>query len=358
MAQVCNAMANLGHEVTFVKPTVWTPIVKTAFEYYSVAESFHIVTLKHWDALRSKLLPERIGFPLSMLLYQKKLKAFFKTYAADLIYVRSPLLLTTLIRTNVPVILELHSLPGRFRNRFVENCNRCKKVVCLTSPMRDELVSWGVNSDRVVVEGDAVDLRLFEEEVNKDHMRSKLGLPKGTAVIGYAGRLKTMGKEKGVRTLLEALSQLQNVHGLIIGGPEEEVDSYKALSKELGLQESNITFTGHLPHRQVPRALQACDILAMPFPDEPHYRNNMSPMKMFEYMASNRATVVSNLPSVRDVLDEDHAYFCTPGDSGSLAKAFTEIMSDADEANRRAANAFEKVKQHTWEKRMRRILDF
>ena len=37
-----------------------------------------------------------------------------------------------------------------------------------------------------------------------------------------------------------------------------------------------------------------------------------SPMKMFEYMAAGRAIVTSDLPVIREVLNEKNAVFCEP----------------------------------------------
>jgi hypothetical protein len=39
----------------------------------------------------------------------------------------------------------------------------------------------------------------------------------------------------------------------------------------------------------------------------------INPMKMFEYMASRRAIVSADLPSIREVLNEGNAVFCEAG---------------------------------------------
>ncbi len=116
-------------------------------------------------------------------------------------------------------------------------------------------------------------------------------------------------------------------------------------------------FTGEIPSSRVPAALAACDILVMPFPDFPHYRLHMSPLKMFEYMASERPVIASDLPTIRDVLSEETAFFCRPGDAHSLASQILFIAGHVDESERRASLAFTLVStRHTWEHRMQRIL--
>jgi glycosyltransferase involved in cell wall biosynthesis len=178
-------------------------------------------------------------------------------------------------------------------------------------------------------------------------------------VVGYVGRLKTLFMEKGVKHLLEALKELQSEKkfiGLIVGGPAVDVQEYKLMAQKLGLTSDDIHFTGEVPGSTVPAMLSACDILAMPFPDFPHYRFHMSPLKMFEYMAANRPIITSDLPTVRDVLSEETAFFCVPGDSHSLASVLQAIASDRSAASSKAAAARQLIERHTWEERMKRIL--
>ena len=120
--------------------------------------------------------------------------------------------------------------------------------------------------------------------------------------------------------------------------------------------DSFVLFAGEIAPKDVPSSLAACDVLVMPFPDLLHYRQNMSPLKMFEYMASGRPIIASDLPTVRDVLSEKTCIFCTPGDVQSLRDALEWVKANPEEAAARAAKAHELVKRHTWEERMKRIL--
>jgi glycosyltransferase involved in cell wall biosynthesis len=166
--------------------------------------------------------------------------------------------------------------------------------------------------------------------------------------------------EKGVDVLLRALKELQPgkvFSGFIVGGPDGDRLAYEQQADSLGLSGDEVLFTGEISARDVPAALAACDILAMPFPDFPHYRSNMSPLKMFEYMAADRPVVTSDLPTIRDVLSEDSAVFCIPGDAHSLAQVLLWISGHPEEAEGKAHRAKELVSaRYSWEERMRRIL--
>jgi len=359
IAQVCDALIGLGNAVT-VFATIREETINQSFSsYYGVSDK---IKLKHigykthipnWPPLR----------PLRLFLQNRGLMRDYKTELMsdrfDLLYTRSPALLSTLIATGIPVILELHQLPRRGKRRFIRQCGECRMVACLTSAIRDELILWGVPSDRLIVEGDAVDLRRFEHVPSKDDVRTSIHLDTGRMVVGYVGRLKTLFMEKGVKHLLEAMKELQTEKkfmALIVGGPEKDRLEYRQMAERLGLTDDDVRFISEVPAKEVPAMLSACDVLAMPFPDFPHYRRHMSPLKMFEYMAADRPTVTSDLPTVRDVLSEETAFFCVPSDSHSLAQVLQSISADPKDARKRSTQARTLVERYTWEERMKRVL--
>lgn len=360
VAQVCDALAHLGHTVTIFAPFRKNIVDEDYWTYYNADRSVAIRHLGSFDPISSKLLPGVTGLLTLNALLRRAIQKELTKNSFDLLYTRSPALLAPLLDSGIPVILELHQLPRRNKRLFTKQCAQCALVSCLTSPMRDALISWGVSAEKVIVAGDAVDLDRFTHMPSTDAARASLGIHTNRLVVGYVGRLKTLGMEKGVGILLQALKDLSDAHaffGLIVGGPASDRKEYEAMAAKLGLGPTDVMFTGEIPAKDVTNALAACDILAMPFPDVPHYRLHMSPLKMFEYMAAGRPIVTSDLPTVRDVLSHETAVFCEPGDDRSLALALRWIKDHPQEAEERAVRAAELVKQHTWKERMKRILE-
>ena len=360
VAAVCDALVHLGHEVTIFAPFRKNIVAEDYWTYYGADRSVKISHLGSFDPIDAKFLPGVTGLLTLNALLRHSLKKELSLSAFDLLYTRSPALLPALLDSGLPVILELHQLPRRGKRVFVKQCNACRMVSCLTSPMRDTLLAWGVSPKKLMVAGDAVDLTRFEASVSRDVARAKWKLITERQVVGYVGRLKTLGMEKGVKYFLEALKDVHDTHaffGLIVGGPESDRKDYEKMAADLHLGPTDVLFTGEVPGSDVPAALAACDIFVMPFPDLPHYRFNMSPLKMFEYMAAGRPIITSDLPTVRDVLSQETAIFCKPGDAQSLASSLRWIKEHPTEAADRAMRARELVKQHTWVERMKRILD-
>lgn len=360
VAQICRALAGMGHRVTLVVPHIArNPLAVDARTYYGLPDAVAVETLRHFDPWSTRLVPGFLKALAGAWLYGRALRRYARSRPTDLLYLRSPLLLSAALRTGFPVLLELHALPRRGLRRFVRDCNRCARVVSLTSSMRDALKDWGVDPARLLTEGDAVDLRAFVSPPSREEARRAFGLATRRCVVGYVGRLRTLEREKGVRTLLAALALLRSSSaflGFIVGGPEEDRRLYEEEARRLGLTAEDVRFTSQIDAGRVPAALACCDVLVMPFPDIPHYRLFMSPLKMFEYMAAERPVVTTDLPAVRDVLSEETAFFCRPGDAVDLARALSDVRQRSEEAQRRAANARALVARHTWEERMRRIL--
>lgn len=359
IAEVCSAMALLGHEVTLVTPTVHTPIDETPFAYYGVPEIFTWRQLKSFDALHNFLVPQSIAFMLGMWSYRRALRRSLKKYTFDLLYCRSQAVLSVLLHSKMPTMIELHTLPKAVRKDFIKDCNRCLRVVCLTAPMREELIFFGVDPHRMILEGDAVRSDVLADRKALSEEKPKLSR---TRVIGYVGSFVARNTlEKGVNVLLVAISILHkkdmNVQCLIAGGPKSWQKKYEKLAEKLDIS-SIISFMGHVPALKVPILLSQCDILVYPAPasNHPYFLRDTSPLKIFEYMASGKPIVAADLPPIRDILDETCTAFSTPGDAEDLARALEYVIADPVAALKRALTARKRVEEHTWEKRMQRIL--
>lgn len=360
IAQVCDALVTLGHEVTIIAPYRENIVKEDYWTYYGASRKVRLRLIGRFDAIKSRWTPGILGLWTMNWRLRRNIRKQLKEDAPDLLYTRTPALLSAMLKTGIPVVLELHQLPRRGRRAFVKACNRCRRVAALTSAMRDALIGWGVEPKCVIVAGDAVDLKRFQTLPSAAEARAAFSLGTDRLVVGYVGRLKTLGMDKGVAVMLQAfalLKQKKKFFGFIVGGPKADEEEYVKMAAELGLTTKDIAFTGEIPAADVPKSMAACDILAMPFPDFPHYRHHMSPLKMFEYMAAGRPLITSDLPTVRDVLDESTAVFCAPGSAESFAKALQWIADHPKEAEERAKRAKELVKKHTWEERMKRILE-
>ncbi|MDD4287122.1 MAG: glycosyltransferase [Candidatus Peribacteraceae bacterium] len=381
IAQVCAAMVRLGHAVTLVAPDVVGTIAKDPCTYYGLKEAFAVVRLSVFDSLNAWWIPGSFAFFFTMRSYAKALRSFLSSHSTDLLYTRSSALLPALLKTSIPVVLELHTLPRR-TSAFVRHCNACRRVVCLTAPMRDELVRWGADASRVIVEGDGVDPRRFVQMPSSADARREWRLPLDRKIAVYVGSLVTRGTiEKGVRELLEAIAVLNGKGGerkkrkegeeikeikemtergvfcWVIGGPRDQVERYRAIAQKLGLGDADVRFEGPVQNARVASILAAADVCVYPAPalQHPFFLRDTSPLKVFEYLAAGKPTVSADLPPLRGVIDPSLVHFCTPGDAPAFAKAITEAL-DHPKINEEKRAAL--LAHTSWDARMERILQF
>jgi glycosyltransferase involved in cell wall biosynthesis len=136
------------------------------------------------------------------------------------------------------------------------------------------------------------------------------------------------------------------------------VPAYLDAARQRGLDTARLTFRDRIAHAEVPTLLRALDVCVMPFPDTPHYRHDMSPLKMFEYMAAGRAILATDLPSVREVLvDGESALLVPPGDAPALARGMCRLLADADLRERLGVRARAEAARYSWDARARRLLE-
>src|SRR5256885_17252169 len=81
-------------------------------------------------------------------------------------------------------------------------------VVSLTKRGRLEAKACGVPGAKLWVAPDGVDPLVYAALPARDECRLRLGLPLDTPIVGYVGRFEAMGRENGVRHLIDATSHL------------------------------------------------------------------------------------------------------------------------------------------------------
>jgi glycosyltransferase involved in cell wall biosynthesis len=80
-------------------------------------------------------------------------------------------------------------------------------------------------------------------------------------------------------------------------------------------------------------------------------------MKMFEYMAAERAILTSDLPVIREVLNESNAVFCPPDDVDAWKTELEGLLAVEPRRRMFARQARFAVENHTWIARARHVLD-
>ena len=283
----------------------------------------------------------------------------------SVLFSNDPYLLSVLIfwrkvlRFRYKVFSDWHQLFEDWRDNFV--AKNSDYLVSTTKKIKDSIVRVsGINSDKVLVSYGGVDVEIFKHtpELIND-LRKRLGFPLDGTLVGYVGFYKTMGMDKGVGTMIKALTYIQdkNLKMIFVGAiDEKEIEENQTIAESLGVSDRTIFLRAVKAH-EVPAFEQAMDMLVIPYPDKPHFREYGFPMKVYEYMFSKKPIVYSNLPIIDEMLF-DCAISSIPDNPKDLANKIIFLSENPEAGKKLADKAFEKVLSCTWEKRAENIVKF
>jgi glycosyltransferase involved in cell wall biosynthesis len=82
-----------------------------------------------------------------------------------------------------------------------------------------------------------------------------------------------------------------------------------------------------------------------------------SPMKVFEYLATGRAILSSDLPVLREVLSEKNAVLLPAEDTDAWERALRELVEDPERRELLAQQGREDASRYTWTERAKKSLD-
>ena len=235
-----------------------------------------------------------------------------------------------------------------------------RKLVVITNVLKQlvmEHTNGRLKSENILVCPDGIDLERFEQMPDAPTARARLGLPEGALTLGYAGNLY---EGFGTDLLFRLARSLPQFMFVFIGGHEKHIVHWQNEKAQKGIE--NVHFFGFVPNAVLPNYLAACDVLLMPYQRRVTILGKgdtslwMSPMKMFEYMATGRLIISSDLPVLREVLNERNAVLCPPDDLDAWRLAAERAACDPRWRASLGEQARADVEKYSWKRRVEKIL--
>jgi len=350
--KACQAIHELGHEVHLYVPGEAQQATNTDIKvFYGLRSPFSI----EW-------LPSRPGLHRYDLAWQAVHKAAH--IEADLTYVWFIQAGIFSLLRHLPVLYELHGPPeGSFGPTLFRTFLKLpgkKRLLPITHALASQLSqSYPVkvtDPELVKVLPNGVDLERYINLPQPSQARLQLGLPTKFS-IGYTGHLYP---GRGISLLLELARRFPQLHFLWVGGVEADQAYWRRRLTESDIE--NVTLAGFIDNQQLPLYQAACEILLMPYEKVISGSSGgnsaayASPMKMFEYMASRRAIISSDLPVIREVLNQSNAVFCPPDDIEGWSRALSALVTDDERRCSLAEQAWKDAQQYSWLERARSAL--
>ena len=303
--KMCQAFADNGHEVVLLAPDVknhYEKDIEDIYEYYGTRKNFNIKKLYHPNQKFGAFL-----YTLAIFFYLLINKKF------DLVYGRflHGVYLATWL--NNKVIYESHAPTFDKKNhrlivfKKLIKSKYFKKMVVISKALKNMyLEKEYLNNTKIQIAHDGAD-----EVVNFVRKIELLG-HKENLKVGYVGHLY---KGKGMEVIASLANKLDDdieIH--IIGGLEKDIKFWKSK-----INSKNIFFYGFIPHKEVSSYINALDVCLLPnqkivlahgsesSKEFMNISDFTSPLKLFEYMSHRKPIIASDLPVIREVLNEKNS---------------------------------------------------
>lgn len=340
---MCEAFANIGHQVTLVGQPGDAP-AELLYERYGVSRTFAVQTLPRSD-----------GRGLPKWRYLAALKPLIRSTPIDLYFGRDIWSLVMASRTGKPVIYEAHVIPpdrslrSRLLARLFAKPNFAH-LVCVTSTLAELYRAQfpELAGKRIIVAPNAA------AEPRADLAVTGWPGREGVLQAGFVGRPYP---GKGIELIVEAAAQLGDVDFHIVGAARTEIGW---IEREVP---ANVYFHGYQPHSALAGYYRHFDVALAPYRARVLNASSQesaaitSPLKLIEYLAAGLPSVVSDLPGVRDMIaDPEAALLVPPDDVGRLVAAIRRLQDPAERQRVGAAARREYLGRHTATARARAVL--
>jgi glycosyltransferase involved in cell wall biosynthesis len=346
IARACEEFSRMGFSVELFVPSRKNPITEDIFTFYGVSRNFSVRMIRMPDIIRYHSFLKGAAFWLQSLGFLLKLrkKSFDKT---GIIYTRNPEIAWFFKRRGFFTLYEAHNWPESKVGTYLFLIRKVDHIVCNSNGTEQKFRESGFTNTLVAHNGVDVEKFLVNEKKRGD-IKKELGIPLSKKIVMYVGHFYTW---KGTNTVLDAweadFSKRDDVALVLVGGGEPKPHP----------KAPNIFWEGYQSRTVIPKYLFCADILLLPnAPVNDESKFYTSPIKMFEYMAARKPIIASDLPSIREILNEKNALLFEAGSSKELSLKITTLLEDEALGKKLAEKSFEDVKNYTWENRAKKIV--
>lgn len=363
VANMAQALAELGHDVTVVATAPDTGLAAS----HPDAARDPALLLGFSPRFTTLVLSPRVHRGQSYL-HALRIARLVRRQRPDLVFSRNLRACLLPARRGVATVFEAHTLDallGRQERWVLARLLASpgfRGIVAISAALAHDLTTeLAVPTDRLLVAHDAV--RLIDDEAPAAPRGPAAPTPRVAASEGSvrlrAGYTGSLFPGKGVETIVAAARRCPWVEFHVVGGPQALADTLATSAPD------NVIVHGLVTPAEARRLQRGFDVLLAPFSQRIESDSGVdisrwtSPMKLFEYLASGRPVIVSDLPVLREVVTHElDALMVAPDDPDALVAALLRLRDEDGLGARLAAAALARVSaEHTWAVRAAAVLD-
>jgi glycosyltransferase involved in cell wall biosynthesis len=227
-------------------------------------------------------------------------------------------------------------------------------IVSVTNSFKTELIARGIESDKIEVVINGVDLERYTPREKDQAMASKFGL-EDKFVVGYIG---THGMAHALHRVLET-ADLMRAHKdivFLLVGSGARREALVAQAAEMGLD--NVCFVSRQSKQDMPAVWSLCDISLIQLKDDPLFRS-VIPSKIFESMGMGLPIILA-LPKgeASGIIQKSGAGVAIPPEQPQvLADTVLRLFENRDELDALANASLAAAPGHSRGKQAQRMLE-
>lgn len=204
-------------------------------------------------------------------------------------------------------------------NNSYENID---KYITPSKFYKQKLIEFGINPNKIEYIPNFVDIESFKFSKEREDY------------FIYLGRLS---EEKGIKTLIDSMKQVNKANLKIIGtGPlMDNLENYKQHNKL-----NNVEFLGFKTGDELKSIVAKCMFVVIP---SEWYEN--CPMSVIEAMSMGKPIIGADIGGIPELINKKCGLIFEPGNSNDLAQKINLLLNDKNMINEFAINARREVEE-------------
>ncbi|MBU2540166.1 glycosyltransferase family 4 protein [Patescibacteria group bacterium] len=291
---------------------------------------------------------------------EKRISQYCKKNNIDICYCRAYRVVYYNIKNGIPTILESHTTnvkhPDLKKVIKLSHSKYLKGLATVSDVVKQSFIKTGFPENKILVLQNGVDIEDFQNLPNKDECRKIFNLVKDKKIVVYCGSLFP---DKGIEHILLVAKNIPDVDFLLAGGQDSQIKFWKDFTNSHKIE--NVQFVKFIERNKAPLFLQVADALIMPYKTDQKIErmdiSTTSPLKLFEYMATKKPIISTNIPAISRIITHNiDGLLAEPNNIQELSRFVRMVLEDKQLAEKLTNNAYEKIKTYDRKKRCEKIL--
>ena len=268
--------------------------------YYNFDVDFKVKKLRHNLPFGNFKKFKKTSYHISHFIWAMKSVNQISNNISNIIFItRSDWVLYFLAKKNLKVLFECHQ-PSKLRNLILKYALRksSTKIIFLNENLYEYHKKYIVHKNNSIILGSAYKDEFFQDKIEK--------IPNQ---VVFAGQLLRFGSDRNINFLVSCFEEkeLEKFELKIIGGPSEYIEIFK--NKRKKPIPKNVEFIGRIDHKNTTKMLLQSEIGILINNEDNHALKYTSPLKYFEYLASNLKIVAVDFNSHKKLPFSDNILF-------------------------------------------------